>query len=163
MMQNKLTSWQAAGYTSTNPDMAPMNQSDITNYLASNAVVQGSGALTMTDIMLQKYLAMGCSLENWNDMRRWDFSAGDIAGFGVVYPGYNRGPLFAGTANYTGTSVTDPRYWLRRWQVPTSLEINYNLNNLLAVNVHGADPNVWSMPTWWDCATDDIYYGYLKK
>jgi hypothetical protein len=162
MMQAKLTSWQAAGYTSTNPDMAPMNQTDISNYLASAAVAPGAGALTMSDIMLQKYVAMGISLENWNDMRRFDFSAGDIGSFGVVYPGYGRGPLFAGAANYTGTAVTDPRYWTRRWALPTNLEINYNLTNVLALNPHATDLNIWSMPVWWDCTTDAQYQGYLK-
>jgi hypothetical protein len=162
MMQAKLQSWQAAGYTTTNPDMAPMNQTDITNYLASAAIAPGAGALTMSDIMLQKYVAMGCSLENWNDMRRFDFSAGDVGSFGVVYPGYARGPLFAGTANYTGTSVTDPRYWTRRWALPTNLELNYNATNVLALNPHATDPNIWSMPVWWDCSTDAQYYGYLK-
>jgi hypothetical protein len=161
MMQAKLQTW--TDYATTNPDMAPMNQTDINNYLASSAVCQGAGALTMSDIMLQKYVAMGCSLENWNDMRRFNFSAGNIGSFGVVYPGFDRGPLFAGQANYTGTSVTDPRYWLRRWALPTNLEINYNLANVLALNPHATDLNIWSMPVWWDCATDDEYYGYLKK
>jgi SusD/RagB-like outer membrane lipoprotein len=163
MMQSTLASWQGAGYTATNPDMAPMNQDSINTYLTSNAVVQGAGALTMSDIMLQKYVAMGCSLENWNDMRRFDFSAGDVGSFGVVYPGYNRGPLFAGTAQYTGGSTTDPRYWQRRWSLPTTLELNYNLTNALAVNPNATAPNIWSMPVWWDCATDAIYYGYLKN
>jgi hypothetical protein len=163
MMQAKLIQWQAGGYTATNPDMAPMNQAAINTYLMSNAVAQGAGALTMTDIMMQKYLAMGCSIENWNDMRRFNFSAGNVGGFGVVYPGYDRGPLFAGTAQYTGGSRTDPRYWPRRWSLPTTLELNYNLNSVLAMNAHGADPNIWSMPVWWDCATDDEYFNYLKK
>src|SRR5439155_13443244 len=102
MMQAKLTQWQAGGYAATNPDMAPMNQADINAYLQSSAVAQG--ALTMSDIMLQKYLAMGCSIENWNDMRRFNFSAGNVDGFGVVYSGYDRGPLFAGNALYIGGS-----------------------------------------------------------
>ena len=163
MMQNKLSAWQAGGYATSNPDMAPMNQSDITAYLASPAVAPGAGALTMSDIMLQKYVAMGCSLENYNDMRRFDFSVGDVGSFGVIYPGYNRGPLFAGTALYTGSSPTDPRYWQRRWELPQTLELNYNLTNALNVNPHAADPNIWSMPVWWDCATDAIYNGYLQK
>jgi hypothetical protein len=163
MMQNKLTSWQGAGYTATNPDMAPMDQNSINTYLSSTAISPGAGALTMSDIMLQKYLAMGCSIENWNDMRRFNFSAGNVAGFGVVYPGYNRGPLFAGASVYTGTSQTDPRYWQRRWALPTNLELNYNTTNVLALNPHATDPNIWSMPVWWDCATDAEYYGYLKK
>jgi hypothetical protein len=162
MMQAKLTSWKAAQYTVTNPDMAPMDQSAITTYFSSSAVA-GAGTLTMSDIMLQKYIAMGCSIENWNDMRRFNFSAGNVGGFGVVYPGYDRGPLFAGTALYTGGSKTDPRYWPRRWMLPTTLELNYNLTNALAINPHAADPNIWSMPVWWDCATDDEYYGYLLK
>ena len=162
-MQTQLTQWQGAGYATANPDMGPMNQSDITTYLSSAAVAPGAGALTMQDIMLQKYVAMGCSLENFNDMRRFDFSTGDVGGFGVVYPGYQRGPLFAGTSLYTGSSPNDPRYWQRRWALPTSLEINYNLTNVLALNPHATDLNIWSMPVWWDCATDAIYNAYLAK
>jgi hypothetical protein len=161
MMQAKLAQWQAGGYASSNPDMAPMNQAAITAYMASNAVAN-AGNITMSDIMLQKYVAMGCSIENFNDMRRFNFSAGNT-GFGVVYPGYDRGPLFAGTALYTGAGKTDPRYWPRRFSLPTTLELNYNLTNALAVNRHAADPNIWSMPVWWDCATDAEYQGYLKN
>jgi hypothetical protein len=162
MMQAKLTQWQAGGYSKTNPDMAPMDQNVINTYLLSNAVCQNAGTLTMSDIMLQKYVAMGCSIENWNDMRRFDFSAGDVGGFGVVYPGYDRGPLFTGQAQLTGGAPTDPRYWMRRWALPPTYEINYNSVNTFALNPHAADPNIWSMPVWWDCATDDAYYGYIK-
>jgi len=161
MMQAKLTQWKGAGYTATNPDMAPMDQTAINTYMASNAVSQG--ALTMQDIMLQKYVAMGCSLENWNDMRRFNFSAGNIAGFGVVYPGYQRGPLFSGQAQLTGTAPTDPRYWIRRYALPPVYEIQYNGVNTLALNIHATDPNIWCLPIWWDCATDDEYYNYIKK
>lgn len=163
MMQAKLTQWKAAGYTATNPDMAPMDQTAINTYLASPAVAQGAGTLTMADIMLQKYIAMGCSLENWNDMRRFNFSAGNVGGFGIVYPGYQRGPLFTGQAQLTGTAPTDVRYWIRRYALPPTYEINYNSVNTLALNPHAVDVNIWSMPVWWDCATDDEYNGYLKK
>lgn len=162
MMQTKLTEWQGEGYTATNPDMAPMDQTDISTYLSSTAVAQGGGDLTMSDIMLQKYVAMGCSIENFNDMRRFNYSTGDIGSFGVVYPGFDRGPLFAGTSLYTGASKTDTRYWPRRWSLPTTLELNYNATNALALNPHATDLNIWSMPIWWDCATDDEYYSYLK-
>lgn len=160
MMQAKLTQWKAAGYTATNPDMAPMDQTAITTYMLSNAVSQG--ALTMQDIMLQKYIAMGCSIENWNDMRRFNFSAGNVGGYGVIYPGYQRGPLFTGQAQLTGGAPTDPKYWIRRWMLPPTYEINYNSINTLALNKHAADPNIWCIPVWWDCATDDEYYNYLK-
>lgn len=161
MMQAKLTQWQASGYTTVNPDMAPMNPAAINAYMLSDAVAQSSGTLTMSDIMLQKQLAMGVSIENWNDMRRFNFSAGNIGGFGVVYPGFDRGPLFAGTDLYPGGSKVEPRYWPRRWSLPTTLELNYNLTNVLAVNAHATEPSIWSMPVWWDTSTDDEYYGYL--
>ena len=161
MMQAKLTSW-AGTYGLTNPDMTSMNSGDVSAYISSTAVAP-AGSLTMSDIMLQKYLAMGCSIENWNDMRRFNFSAGNVGSFGVVYPGYQRGPLFTGTAQLTGAGPTDVRYWMRRWALPPTYEINYNSVNTLALNPHATDPNIWSMPVWWDCATDDEYYGYLKK
>lgn len=161
MMQTKLTEWQGS-YGTTNPDMKPMNPADISAYLSSSAIAQNGGELTMRDIMLQKYIAMGCSLENWNDMRRFNFSAGDVGGFGVIYPGYDRGPLFTGNAQLTGGSKTDPRYWIRRWALPPVYEIQYNSVNTLALNPHATDPNIWSMPIWWDCATDAEYQNYLK-
>ncbi|ANH83656.1 hypothetical protein A8C56_02295 [Niabella ginsenosidivorans] len=160
MMQAKLNQWKTEGYTATNPDMAPMDAAAINTYLASPAVAQGS--VTMQDIMLQKFIAMGCSIENWNDMRRFNFSADNGGDIGVVYPGYQRGPLFTGQAQLTGASPSDVRYWMRRWMLPPTYEINYNSVNTLALNPHAADPNIWSMPVWWDCATDDEYYGYLK-
>ncbi|MEO6313950.1 MAG: SusD/RagB family nutrient-binding outer membrane lipoprotein [Chitinophagaceae bacterium] len=162
MMQAKLTSWQSSSYTATNPDMAPMNSTAMSTYLTSPAVAT-AGALTMSDIMLQKYIAMGCSIENWNDMRRLNFSAGNVGGFGVVYPGYQRGPLFTGQAQLTGTAPSDVRYWMRRWALPPTYEINYNSINTLALNPHATDVNIWSMPVWWDCATDAEYTGYLSK
>jgi len=167
MMQAKLSEWQGAGFDKnaagvTIPDMQPMDPNDISTYLTSAAVAQSPGTLTMSDIMLQKYIAMGCSIENYNDMRRFDFSAGDVGGFGVVYPGYQRGPLFTGQAQLTGGSPNDPRYWMRRWMLPPTYEINYNSIHTLALNPHAADPNIWSMPVWWDTPTDDAYYGSLK-
>jgi hypothetical protein len=161
MMQAKLTAWKSAGHT--NPDMWPMDASAMTSYLSSSAVCQNPGSLTMADIMLQKYLAMGCSLENWNDMRRFNFSAGNVGSFGVVYPNYDRGPLFAGGSQLTGASKTDSKYWMRRWMLPASLELNYNSANAKAMNIHAGDQNVWCLPIWWDCATDDEYNGYIKK
>jgi hypothetical protein len=161
MMQTKLTAWKSAGHT--NPDMWPMSTTDISSYLSSSAVCQSAGSLTMSDIMLQKYLAMGCSLENFNDMRRFNFSTGNIGSFGVVYPNYNRSPLFTGGSCFIGTSTTDPRYWMRRWMLPPTLELNYNSANAKAMNIHCGDANIWCYPVWWDCATDDEYYGYIQK
>lgn len=159
-MQKKLTEWQGQGYN--NPDMMPMNNDAITAYMNSAAVCQNASDLKMSDIMLQKYVAMGCSLENWNDMRRFNYGAGNIADFGVVYPGMDRSVLFTGTDKLKGTSKDDPKYWPRRWRLPATLELSYNEAQALAINKHAEDTDIWSYPVWWDCATDAEYEGYLK-
>lgn len=159
-MQKKLTAWKGQGFS--NPDMLPMDDSKISAYLASDAVCQNASDLKMSDIMLQKYVAMGCSLENWNDMRRFNYGAGNIKDFGVVYPGMDRSVLFTGTDKLKGTSKDDPKYWPRRWRLPATLELSYNEAQALAINKHAEDTNIWSYPVWWDCATDAEYEGYLK-
>jgi hypothetical protein len=155
-MQAKLIQWQGEGYD--NPDMMPMDQAAISAYMNSKAVCQSAGELTMSDIMLQKYITMGCSIENWNDMRRFNYSAGNVGGFGVVYPGFDRSPLFTGASKLSGASKTDVNYWPRRWRLPYNIELNYNSNNALAANAHAADQDVWGIPVWWDCATDQDYF-----
>ena len=159
-MQKKLTAWKGQGFS--NPDMQPMDDAKIAAYLASYAVCQNAGDLKMSDIMLQKYVAMGCSLENWNDMRRFNYGAGNIKDFGVVYPGFDRSVLFTGTDKLKGTSKDDPKYWPRRWRLPATLELSYNEAQALAINKHAEDTDIWSYPVWWDCATDAEYEGYLK-
>lgn len=159
-MQKKLTAWKGQGFS--NPDMLPMDDSKISAYLASDAVCQNASDLKMSDIMLQKYVAMGCSLENWNDMRRFNYSAGNIKDFGVVYPGMDRSVLFTGTDKLKGTSKDDPKYWPRRWRLPATLELSYNEAQALAVNKHAEDTDIWSYPVWWDCETDAEYEGYIK-
>lgn len=159
-MQKKLTAWKGQGFS--NPDMQPMDDAKIAAYLASDAVCQNAGDLKMSDIMLQKYVAMGCSLENWNDMRRFNYGAGNIKDFGVVYPGFDRSVLFTGTDKLKGTSKDDPKYWPRRWRLPATLELSYNEAQALAINKHAEDTDIWSYPVWWDCATDAEYEGYLK-
>lgn len=159
-MQKKLTAWKGQGFS--NPDMLPMDDSKISAYLASDAVCQNASDLKMSDIMLQKYVAMGCSLENWNDMRRFNYGAGNIKDFGVVYPGFDRSVLFTGTDKLKGTSKDDPKYWPRRWRLPATLELSYNEAQALAVNKHAEDTDIWSYPVWWDCETDAEYEGYIK-
>ena len=157
-MQSKLTKWQGEGYD--NPDMMPMDEAKMNSYLESAAVCQNAADLTMQDIMLQKYVAMGCSLETWNDMRRFNYSAGNIDSYGVVYPNFDRSVMFTGTNKLKGTDKTDPKYWPRRWKLPSTLELSYNESNALAANSHAEDTDIWSYPVWWDCATDAEYESY---
>ena len=56
---------------------------DQTDYLASAAVVKTAADLILSDIMLQKYIALwgiGC-LESWVDMRRYNYSSDIYTGF----------------------------------------------------------------------------------
>lgn len=65
--------------------MAYMNVTakDQTDYLASSAVVKVAADLKLSDIMVQKYIALwghGC-LETWVDMRRYNYSSEVFTGF----------------------------------------------------------------------------------
>jgi len=160
-MQECLTAW-GGSYGLTNPAMTPMDDAAISTYMASAALAQSAGELTMQDIMEQKYIALGCCQESWVDLRRFNYSAGNIGSFGVVYPGFHRSVLFTGATKITGTDPTDPRAWPRRWRQPNALELNYNQTQVLATNAHALDDNIWCMPVWWDCASDAEYENYLK-
>lgn len=150
-MQAKLESWQ--GESKENPDQQPMDNAEIADYLSSAAVCQSSGALSMGEIMRQKLIAMGINLENWNDMRRLDYSK--------VYVDYKRPHDFSATGKMVGTSESDATYWFRRLSQSTH-ESNYNLTQLKASNKQAMTDPIWSCPIWWDCASDEEYYGYIK-
>lgn len=159
-MQSKLNQWNGEY---DNPFMTPMDPNAISAYMSSKAVAQSSGDLKMSDIMLQKYIAMGWSMENWVDMRRFNYSAGNIGDFGVVYPGYGRTKLFTGAASLRGTQPSDVQYWIRRWRLPNGLELNYNAINALKMNENALETYIWGIPVWWDCTSDAEYYQFLKK
>ena len=146
-MQIKLNEWKSGG--TINPDQMPMNEADIAAYMASAAVVQSASALTMADIIQQKIIALGLNMQNWNDMRRFNYSAGNIGSFGVVYRDYKRPYEFTATNIMTGTSPTDPTYWFRRFSQSTH-ESNYNNEQLMKSNPLAMKDAIWSDPVWWD-------------
>ena len=157
-MQSKLNQW-AGSYQ--NPSMQPMDAAAIAAYMASDAVCQTSDGLTMSDIMLQKYVAMGWSIENWVDMRRFNYSAGNVGDFGVVYPGYGRTKLFNGGSAFRSDNPNDATYWIRRWRLP-NMDLEYNTDHALEMNAHAFEDFVWSIPVWWDCSSDEEYQNYIK-
>jgi len=146
-MQTRLNEWKSAG--TVNPDQMPMDAADIAAYMASSAVVQSAGALTMADIMQQKIIAMGINMQIWNDMRRFNYSAGNIGSFGVVYRDYKRPFEFTATSIMTGTSPNDLTYWFRRFNHSTH-ESNYNNEQLMKSNPLAMQDPIWSDPVWWD-------------
>ena len=136
---------------SENPGKQPMDEAAIDAFMTSAAVAQTASELTMAKIMQQKFIAMSFTQQNWNDMRRFNFSAGNIGSFGVVYPGYDRPKEFGSVAatKIPGGSKTDVNYWFRR-MAQCSHEVNYNSDNLAASNPKAFDTDIWSVPVWWD-------------
>lgn len=135
----------------------------ISDFLNSAAVAQTAGELKMSHIMQQKFLACSFLLENWNDMRRFNYGATDPE-FGVVYPDFKRpGNYDAESAmNFLGND--DPqnlRYWPRRLEQP-SYESQYNTTHWLASNPEASELTIVSYPVWWDCTTaeEGIYFNY---
>ena len=148
LMNAKLKTW--AG-DKLNPDRNPMKDSDITAFLASKAIAQTESELTMAKIMQQKFIAMSFTVQNWNDMRRFNYSTPGT--YGVVYPDFDRPMAFSSTSTqyFPGAAKTDENYWFRRFK-QCSHEINYNQESLKASNSKALLPEIWSVPVWWDKA-----------
>ena len=53
---------------------------DINKYVNDPLISKGSANLTLTDVMLQKYIALFLQMETWTDMRRYQYS-------NTIYPG----------------------------------------------------------------------------
>ncbi|MCI1778362.1 MAG: SusD/RagB family nutrient-binding outer membrane lipoprotein [Bacteroidales bacterium] len=156
MMQAKLQEWKDDG--TNNEDQMPMNEADIENYMHSGAVIQSAANLTMFDIIKQKIIALGFNMQNWNDMRRFNYSTGDIGNLGVVYVDYKRPFSFTATDKMTGTDPTALQYWMRRF-AQSSHETNYNSKQVIASNKFytpgvsegvNIEPGIYSDPVWWD-------------
>ncbi|WP_028296366.1 SusD/RagB family nutrient-binding outer membrane lipoprotein [Olivibacter sitiensis] len=127
-----------------------ISETEIATFLASAAVAQNPGQLTMAKIMQQKQIAMSLTMQNWNDMRRFDYAANHPQ-FGVVYPDFGRPFEFDAAAAecYPSSDPQNPRYWPRRIQ-QCSHEINYNAENWLASNPEAQARTILSYPVWWD-------------
>lgn len=127
-----------------------ISEEEINQFLMSDAVAQSPGELTMAKIMQQKQIAMSLTMQNWNDMRRFNYSAPHPQ-FGVVYPDFGRPYEFnaASAECYPASSPSEVRYWPRRIQ-QCSHERNYNSEKWLASNPEAAARTILSYPVWWD-------------
>lgn len=118
----------------------------ISAYLASSSVVQNPASLTLSHIMIQKYIALSYSPELFSDVRRMDYctdASGNYNEATGVYKGFNR-PSHVYIESYP--SATN---WPRRFAVP-SYEINYNLQKVLEANPNASLPTYINEPIWWD-------------
>lgn len=119
---------------------------DIEAFLSSTSVVQNPANLTLSHIMIQKYIALSYSPELWVDLRRMDFctdAGGNYNEASGIYKGFDR-PSHVYTEAYP--SGND---WPRRFAVP-SYEINYNLERVLEANPNADKPTYLNLPIWWD-------------
>ena len=97
---------------SASMDMAGVTAANKTTYLASAAVPQTAAALTLRDIMLQKYIALWAFgiLETWNDMRRYKYDTSIYRGYTLLpEPSYSTGTLFEDNLGKLAYRVR-PRY-----------------------------------------------------
>lgn len=146
-MQTKLKEY---GNDKMNPSRNPMDDAEIAKFMSSETV---TGEISLSKIMLQKYIAMSYTIQNWNDMRRYDYSA--PGSFGPVYVDFDRPAKFVNTPTsyqyFPGVSKTDSNYWFRRFR-HCSIESSYNSAQLLASNPKALAPDLWAVPVWWDKA-----------
>ena len=101
-------------------------------YMTSAAVAQNTGELTLSDIMLQKYIALvghGC-IETWVDMRRYHYSSSVYTGFTIP------ATLYTDNGNLPAYRVR-PRY---------NSEYVWNRASLDAI--HGNDLNYHTREQW---------------
>ncbi len=108
-----------------------VTEESINAYLNSKAVAASPTELDLSDIMVQKYLALGLNPELWVDMRRYDYSTD-------IYPGLSQpadaNPSFGGK-------------WIRRMEV-FSTEVNFNPEEVSRIG--GLEADYMSRPVWWD-------------
>lgn len=162
-MNTKLASWTAAGCGKTARSFdvsfaySPIPQADIDAYMASPAVAQSAGQLTLSDIMMQKVIALGIAYQTWNDVRRYNFGSGTVGNYGVVYEGMKSPAYRAYTSSVFSADPKKGRHYMRRW-LQCSHETNYNATEVKLsaeqYKEYGVksplDFSFWSIPVWWD-------------
>ena len=122
---------------SANPSISPIVPQRGA-YLASKAVIQISSELTLTDIMLQKYIGdFGWNnLESWSDMRRYHYFDIDPISLVQVYRGYQ---ILTFSTNNQGPK---PAYRYR----PTNFsEFDWNFDELRQLGVGNIDYHTYEM------------------
>jgi hypothetical protein len=140
LLNEKLATYSAGG----NIAKEPITVADRDAYLSSAAV--GTAAdLTLGKIMQQKFIALSFSNQNWNDMRRLDYSP-------AIYRGW--------AEPYERTSNSNDKKWIPAGKQYRRLgyvshEYNYNNANLAASHPHALLDDIRSFPVWWDSPTDD--------
>ncbi|UXD69550.1 SusD/RagB family nutrient-binding outer membrane lipoprotein [Sphingobacterium faecium] len=133
-----LMNMKLSTYGNENVSKSPMAQSKIDNFLTKG--IGTAADITLAKIMTQKFIALSFSQQNWNDMRRYDFSS-------MVYPGW-KVPYEYTVTSAAQTKIPQGKQFRRVRQV--SHEINYNSESLKASHPNALNDDIWSFPVWWD-------------
>lgn len=146
--QNQPTAALAAYKAGIQSHMKIMGIADVTinNFLASTSVIQDANALTLSHIMIQKYIALSYSPELFSDVRRMNYCADASGNYNEatgIYKGFKR------PSHVFLESYPSPTQWPRRFAI-ASYEINYNIQQVLAKDASASLPTYINKPIWWD-------------
>lgn len=108
-----------------------IGQADINSFMASSKIKQDAASLEISDIMVQKYIALYLQSETWVDMRRYGYSAKAYPG--IYYPSKV-------LAEWGGK-------WIQRLPYDNQTEYIYNPQEMARL---GATARNWVFtPVWW--------------
>ena len=110
--------------------------SDIVAFIAGPTVPQNAAELTLSDIMMQKYLALYLQGEAWADMRRHNYDS-------QIYKGLKRPKYLAYYWN-----EDNPNEWIERLPYDTETEEIYNKPTLEALGAY-QNPEWLKKPMFW--------------
>lgn len=128
-----------------NPSKSPMSADKISAFM--NGGIGTQADLTLGKIMEQKFIAMSFCAQNWNDMRRYNFSTTAYPNWAIPYEYFQ---------DSEAQKTINLGQFYRRW-AQSSIESGYNSNSWKASNKYAAADNIWQYPCWFDCATDAEY------
>lgn len=149
-MNVKLSAWSAEDRIAAEcPAFKVISAQEINDYIEN--ALGTAGDLTLGKIMTQKRLAMPCSMEQYNDMRRYDYDSNIFFNWEIPAEYY---------ANAEAQLYIPLGKTLRRWQ-PAKSEYQYNAESLGAVaekveglkefgNTWYNEYTLWTIPIWWD-------------
>jgi hypothetical protein len=137
-----LTAYKAA--IKANMDKIGVSSTTSADFLASEAVAQTANELTLSHIMMQKYIALTYSPEVWTDMRRCDYCTGADGTYDAsagIYKGFER-PKYV-----YETAFPQSNDYIRRYQM-AYYERYYNASKVTDLGVFEND--YMTIPVWWD-------------
>ncbi|WP_437920180.1 SusD/RagB family nutrient-binding outer membrane lipoprotein [Sphingobacterium sp. LRF_L2] len=121
---------------------------DPADYLASTSVVSDAAELTLSQIMIQKYISLSYSPELFNDVRRMEYctdSSGQYNESSGIYKGLNR------PGNVYTIAFPSNNMWPRRFNI-TVYGNSYNQEKVLAADPDATSATYTAKRIWWDTA-----------